>query len=564
MKLLRSSHSSSGCDQTFFSTVDPLSIASSIITFIDGANKLKKTFFKIPQSHRRLKQIQADVLRELEALERFCRSRFVNMVPEEAAEIKSALAELQSDLVGVQQCCKALLGSESHGVLASMAAPFKRRAVLESNLCRLEKSIHACQFRFMLFSSIRTEFNVVTNHQENLDRLEHIDELVSYMLLRNHRTDSFLFRERDEPDDIDMRFLSHQIRKLLQRSNSIKTQWKNVAGASSQQTCKVAEIVVLWSPGAEFRNALMSVLDALRMSLYNLRTCAEQNLAVLLPNAVAFTWSLIIPLRPNGIVNVSLCDIIICDLLRLAGLATEFLHALHSANECDSYSNMLAFCRLCAARIYTYARDSRALEASEQAVDDWNAIYDRQKDTPSLLHNLTALNYYRMNVRKAGRFEEALDLSLQALLLLRTTAETQTLNDTMISWEASGEANVVFSPQRRISRSSTLIALESGCLWHVANNLASVGRYAEARVAGLDAISCRSAYERAYPSNRGLSTIDSCLAIISTWVSPLNLDMTELSSTSSVEEIDDSSPSSPTPSHALSRTTTSWSSSFSE
>ena len=69
----------------------------------------------------------------------------------------------------------------------------------------------------------------------------------------------------------------------------------------------------------------------------------------------------------------------------------------------------------------------------------------------------------------------------------------QGMVDRLVIWSASGEADVVFSSRREFRQCFLHAQLESLCLWNVAKKLAFSGRYAEAFIAGSDAINCLSA-----------------------------------------------------------------------
>ncbi|KAF9488676.1 hypothetical protein BDN71DRAFT_1435965 [Pleurotus eryngii] len=150
---------------------DPLSIASSIITFIDTAQKLKETFVK-----QRLNELEDGILRELSDLELFCRNRHPALNSTAALELKTAIDELQTTRESIQCKVEMHIVTRSNRLLSSVTSSAKgwwQHNAIETDVVYLEKCLRSIRLRLL-----------------HLDRLEHVEDLVSYMLLPNIRTNA--------------------------------------------------------------------------------------------------------------------------------------------------------------------------------------------------------------------------------------------------------------------------------------------------------------------------------------------------------------------------------------
>ncbi|KAL0948645.1 hypothetical protein HGRIS_014956 [Hohenbuehelia grisea] len=510
---------------------DPFSLASSIITFIDGVSKLKDSLSKIPESSRRLRQVKMDVLRELDALERFCRSRYLTWNGEDVEEVKTALMELQSEFRDVQALCEIHLAAKAGGILrpARLKSWFKRNAI-ETDIRRLEQNIRSCQFRFMLFSSARTEYNTVVNQQENRDRLGHIENLVSYMLLRNERSNTqppFSFLHADAPDEVDLNFLSYQIQKVADGLDSVMSKWQ-----STIESPPSGRILI---PERRYHVDLASFRKALIYGLRSRRAMSSSD---------SFTLhGLVIPiieLVSNAMSSSGSSQTTLKNMLKLAKFSVDASEDLYSLNQCDPFEQMLAYARYHASNICTFLCDPRALSFTEQAVSTWQARFERHGDPTSLLCLSFVLLQYNVNLFRHNKLEEALDCSRQVLLILRMSQELDIHDGPIVTWHASGEANIVFSSSRIISRSSSFAAWEAICLWTMAVDLSLAGRYAEARVAGADAISCLRALRYSHPGVEYLwIRLPDWTSRIHGWVSiiPNPSSSEDLADSTSIEEV---------------------------
>ncbi|KAL0954361.1 hypothetical protein HGRIS_014919 [Hohenbuehelia grisea] len=341
--------------------VDLLSLSSSIATFIDGASKVRDAISKISENNRRLRRIKSDILRELDALEHFCCSRYSTWDGDTAQEVKAALNELQGDFRDIQALCEILLAARSGGILwsARLKSWFKR-STIEGEIRGLEQKIRSCQFRFMMFSSARTEYNTVINHQENRDRLGHIENLVSYMLLRNERSNSqppFSSLNAAAPDEVDLNFLSYQIQKLVDGLDSVMTKWQRAVEPPSRDWTLTA------GPGriidcVTFRKALLFSLHAwCVMSSSNGFTL--QGLVIPIVELIGNVWATAVS---NGVTQTTLQN-----SLKLAEFSIDACGALYSLDRCDQFEQMLAYTRHLASDFSNLLCDPRAFVFTEQA-----------------------------------------------------------------------------------------------------------------------------------------------------------------------------------------------------
>ncbi|KAL0954314.1 hypothetical protein HGRIS_014918 [Hohenbuehelia grisea] len=398
---------------------EPFSLASSIITFIDGISKLKDGLSKIPEEGRRLRQLKADILRELDALERFCRSHYLAWNETEAQEVMGALQQLHSDFRDIQALCEIHLAAGAGGILrpARLKSWFKRSAI-EADIRRLEQKIRSCQFRFMLFSCARTEYNMVTNQQENRDRLGHIENLVSYMLLRNARSNSqppFSFLHNDAPDEVDVTFLSYQIQRLVGGLDTVMSKWHNAVELPSPDCALIAEPGLVNDAGLVFRTALISSLR----SWHVMSSPEGFTLQGLVIPMIELLNLLQVPAMFNACTPTTRQN-----LLKLAEFSIGALEVLTSLNGCEPFEQVLALARHLATFTSTSLRDPRALFFAEKALTAWQAQFERHSDYTSLVYLSLALDNYNFNLYRQNKLEEALDCSRQGLLRRSSTLTT--------------------------------------------------------------------------------------------------------------------------------------------
>ncbi|KAL0958695.1 hypothetical protein HGRIS_014029 [Hohenbuehelia grisea] len=493
--------------------IDPLSLASSILAIVDPPYKLRRTFYKALENDQRARQIRENVIRELDQVENICRLWHTTWGIGKAEDAKCALTQLRDDLISIQEQCEMYLAAERDGTLKSLLRRFKawlKQSATESEIYHLERSILSCLSRFTVFSLCRTEFNLVISHQENLDRLQHIEALISHMLIQNARSYANHPKFLDKPEEVDFAFLHRQIRRILDNVDRVSCWWGAVMEPPPQEYIATVEDDPKSNDVISFRKTLSDTLHASQM-MSSTRGCTRTELAVAVWTVTTHASVL------NGW-GSQLGPFMRPDLLKMAEYAADLFHHLNSANNCDIFEHFLACCRYRVSVLATALCLPRAPFLAEASLNAWQARYEKQRDRTNLLYLLAALCQHNVNLRHNNQLEEALDYSRQALLPLRTSPETEIRARTVVTWDASGESDVVFSPQRRFSRSYLVAAMEAKCIWHMALGLASIGRYAEARVAGMDAVSCHEAIYRTYPRSTYASQSLDWITVMRDWV----------------------------------------------
>ncbi|KAL0958603.1 hypothetical protein HGRIS_013943 [Hohenbuehelia grisea] len=462
--------------------LDPLSLASSIATFIDGAYKLTKTFSKIPENNRRLCVVKAEAQIELASLQTFLRTQSPSLDFQEAAELKIALFNLQKHLLNVGRQCEAHLMRKRR---ALTSAPSSLKAWLNSGsteiaIHRLENEIRSCRLRFMSFSSIRTEFNLITKHQENLGRLEHIEDLVSYMLIRNAQPNVRISTQNDfrtpAIDGVDINFLQRQIRKILASAPLVKPRWQTTLEPPVDIfTASVSPL--LQARSASFQKALVETLRAMRMvTLYTAADgCIIQDFTLAIVTATDNISASFTPAQ----LTVSIQK----DLMDLTELAADLSQTLYSVTQCDSFTQMEAFCLYHISVLSNRLGDSKAPSYAERAVNAWQARFDRVRDYTSLYYLIGALCQYTWTLHQRGNTMDAFDCSRQALVLLRTLPELRTDGNELISCPSSEKNRVpISSYEYSAYRPAAFAFYESMCLWSMAGDLTFDGLGENARI----------------------------------------------------------------------------------
>ncbi|KAL0958670.1 hypothetical protein HGRIS_014002 [Hohenbuehelia grisea] len=118
--------------------------------------------------------------------------------------------------------------NQSKGLLnlvASRAKGWLRRGAIKEEVQCLEKNLRSCRLRFIASTSTPKEYDTIVHHQEQLDHLLHMEDLVSYMLVRNIRSNEQSFPSLDvyyEPDKIDWQFIHRQVLRI---SGALKGTW---------------------------------------------------------------------------------------------------------------------------------------------------------------------------------------------------------------------------------------------------------------------------------------------------------------------------------------------------
>ncbi|KAL0950500.1 hypothetical protein HGRIS_007309 [Hohenbuehelia grisea] len=190
---------------------------------------------------------------------------------------------------------------------------------------------------------------------------------------------------------------------------------------------------------------------------------------------------------------------------------------LYRNNRSIEFQRLLAHAVSLASSAILRLHHHDAISVGNQGATLWQDVYDRSGDPRDLSCLIHALSQYEIACFRQGHLEESLDLSRQALLLMRSIQESDE-EGVMVRWSASGEADVVFSSRRHISQPSRYAFAEARCLWNLAKGLAFLGRYTEAHIAAVDALSCLRAYLSVTGQPAGQCIVNRWCVESSSWV----------------------------------------------
>ncbi|KAL0959779.1 hypothetical protein HGRIS_011468 [Hohenbuehelia grisea] len=205
----------------------------------------------------------------------------------------------------------------------------------------------------------------------------------------------------------------------------------------------------------------------------------------------------------------------------LSQCAITLYSTLQNGFPCRQYQRCLAYAL---SRGSKYGDPSERLSYSRNALDIYEDLC-AQSSSPIEFGSLArALSAHSWNLMANGLIDESLDIARQQLTLQReyiTMVEDWTYCRELpvVTWSASGEADIVLSSERQPSLPSLSAWNLCVSLWNVANSLALLGRYPEARIAGMDAIEGLTAFVQVEPSQLFQWSPDPWRADLATWVS---------------------------------------------
>ncbi|KAL0956948.1 hypothetical protein HGRIS_014917 [Hohenbuehelia grisea] len=386
-------------------SLDPAPLASSILSFIETANKLKVSFSKINNNKRRLRNAMTEAIRSLVGLESSIRTRYSLLGESECREVVEILEDAQRAILDVQPRLDRYAAEEPRGpvftALANAKAWFHRNAI-EAETQQLEMIIRSCQMRFLVIMSVHKEHSIVVNHQEYLDRLEHFEELVSYMLVRESETDGghpFLVIER-EPAEIDLQFLHRQVKRIAVTTNERHHSWS----ATMKSNPAPLDLIGMTTFTKVFPSTLRLSLSILQELNDGDHTTPPRNFL----NSILVISSALV-----GIERLPTASL-------LLSTASQMFHLLGDGHISPLYQRASALTQSHSAIVAHSTNDPMALSLSEQAVAAWHRIYDEHGEAMDLLNFIWTITIYDTQLFRRGRLEESLDCSQQVLLLIRS------------------------------------------------------------------------------------------------------------------------------------------------
>ncbi|KAJ8507379.1 hypothetical protein ONZ45_g10242 [Pleurotus djamor] len=153
--------------------MDPLSIATTIVSAIEIGLRVKASIDKIGRNRRRSRELIDDVLATLDSLQDFYESNRSSFEATALNKLNASLASLMTELLEVHSCCKRYERRETSGRFRRLASGLKTWMAaddLEIHLLRLRESIHSSLIRVNLLISARNEVALARIEQSLLVR----------------------------------------------------------------------------------------------------------------------------------------------------------------------------------------------------------------------------------------------------------------------------------------------------------------------------------------------------------------------------------------------------------
>ncbi|KAL0959728.1 hypothetical protein HGRIS_011419 [Hohenbuehelia grisea] len=375
---------------------------------------------------------------------------------------------------------------------------------------RLKEQVQACHIRFLTFSSARTEQNVLLLLHENQARTHQLDGLVSQMLLRNDNEGVLSLRGVDGsiPGVEMFDYLSEKIRHTLIMVDGFIARPRDWDEDPNQWHIQPFISSIEDEPSSAstlFNTTFFSMLKIMQSLTRDPPTTSSQDLA---SNLTLLAWGLEALNRNAETTSVISAAARIYSHLFEGSHSDLFLE--HLADALDTLS--------------VYSEDTaEALKASGEATIAWTQLYHHSSSYNHARGLSTALGIHSKDLLLASRSEEALEYSRQCLLIARQIPIIPQVGGKLVQWEGSGEAGVVFTSQRIISRTADTAYIEMYALYRYASDLGTNGHYAEAVLTGLEAIGCHQALIQACPESPHVNQWSRGLAILQSeapsWVS---------------------------------------------
>ncbi|KAL0959369.1 hypothetical protein HGRIS_014983 [Hohenbuehelia grisea] len=288
------------------------------------------------------------------------------------------------------------------------------------------------------------------------------------------------------PDEIDFQFLLRQVVKIVDVFERHQESWLTMP--EMHGLSRIIDHSSRFSTVNVFPRALWLCLSTLR----ELQGASRMiRLGNLLDNIIQIASHLLKLDRPSAASTL------------VSAASPLMLHLSSHDHYFPSHQRDYAFTLLNYAVVAQRIKHTMASAFNEQAVNAWQHVYDKYRSEPDVYYLILAVSLYRADLFGRGHLQESLDYSQQVLLLMRTAPHLSEANNVpVVTWSASGEADVVYSSERAMTRPQGWAFAERALLWNVASSLASLGHYAKARIAATDALSCMEACAAAFRLSR--------------------------------------------------------------
>ncbi|KAL0959776.1 hypothetical protein HGRIS_011466 [Hohenbuehelia grisea] len=470
--------------------MDPVSLTASALAFAGAAKKIAESLGKVSDNKRKLAELKEDVLRGLHDIQGLLPENDNNLSPASRARIKADLDYLSTQLEHVYNRCNKDLERRSKGLISGVTSSIKawtRSKAVEEDIARLDKLIQVSYVRFFVATSVdtrrtahRTEEQVLLQSAEQRDNMLRLETaFINMVVSSDSQNQSAQIRTSANITQNDMNFLRRQARRILDGFDPRKF----ASGIHIEPPTGHHDQDHPWPS-----NAWGIDIDA----LFNwglTEACHASSLLVIHSDSRAMS----IQRSAKALLFLS-SHLYYLDLDDLSASLYQCAITLYSALQtgfpCRPYQRCLAFALSCGSR---HGQPSERLSYSRSALDIYEDLCAQTSDPYDLECLADALTTHSRNLTANGLIDESLDIARQQLTLQREFT-TMAVDWSwyrqlpLVTWSTSGESDIVLSSERQTSLPSMLAYSRSWSLWGVANSLASLGRYAEARIAGIDAI----------------------------------------------------------------------------
>ncbi|KAL0959774.1 hypothetical protein HGRIS_011464 [Hohenbuehelia grisea] len=481
--------------------MDPVSLTASALTFIGVVKKFSESLGQVSCNRRKLAELKDDVLSGLHDIQAILPvDSDSTLSPATQARIKADLDHLRAQLEQVHIRCNKLksLDQRSKGLISGLASNIKkwtRSKPIESDIARLDRLIQASYTRFLVVTSAdtrrtahRTEERAILQIAEQRENLLRLETAFMKMVVdcdSRHQKLAPIWTSTNITE-IELNFLARQARRIADAFDTRAfANYIPIEPPSGHHDQQYPFPPSAWDIDFDtiFNRSLAEACHA--SDLLVTRNISMQHCAKAL--LFLFFYLLVLGLDEAA--------------AALSECAITVYSALQTGFPCPQYQRCLSYAFFLASRS---SHPSERLSYSQTALDLYEDLFVELSDAVDLEYLIFALQSHSSSLMANGMVDESLDIARQHLMLLleyNATSQDKTpyCQQPVVSWSASGEADVVLSSQRQFSLPSLLAVRLSMSLWNVACSLASLGQYGEARLAGIDAIECLTAFVQADP-----------------------------------------------------------------
>ncbi|KAL0960180.1 hypothetical protein HGRIS_011814 [Hohenbuehelia grisea] len=473
--------------------MDPLSLSTSVLAFVGASRKLRDLFSQASSNRENLAELKESVLLSLHDIQGLLPLNDSGLGPVAQAKLQADLSRLQRELERVHtQCSKYSgrpLGTLLGGLTSSLRSWIHSKSI-EADIARLDRVLQRFYIRFLILTStdarcaaLRIEQNLVTKRSSERNQILRLERAFTTMVAE-HDPEIRPVWISSNITKLDLDYLLRQVNKIVKAFD-----WKTFGGAvhgespSGHHEQEHPYPVTPWSSSMEsiFHLCLIEACHSI-----DLLVAPSGSQAMPIQRSAKALLFLSFYLRQLGLDD---------DVVRLLQCSIELYSGLHAGFPCLQYQRCLASALLTAS---CHIQAAESLSYSQKALDLHEDLYTSSSDIRDMHGMIVALGLHTWNLQQIGFLDKGLDSAQQRLLLqmeymILSKGRPSNRSRSIATWCASGEADVVLSSQRQFSMPSYEAMSTCSSLWSLASILASLGRYAEARVAGMDAIACLEA-----------------------------------------------------------------------